>query len=581
MGRVGVFICAALLLLCQHKAASKTQPDRTASVHTVITTECTPYFDWQILGLVYSFKRAKQPGSFTRLLSCTEEQLKGYKGLDLVPTHVVPSLTIDPNKEHNDHYSAYNKPGAVLFWLQDVEPEEDYILVIDADMIFRSPFIPEQMGVSPGWAVSAYFGYLKGVSNELALKHVPYVVPRNDTLAGPRGRRGDQVGGFCIMHKEDLKRVAPLWLKFSKAVRHDPDAWNLTGDAFTHNPGDKPWISEMYGYSFGTASADVWHHVDYEAMLYPGYTTYVPPKVLHYGLHWEVGKTGYEFDKHWFYDFDALQCPPWNLTGNSRGGLFRHPPHPATYPTKVSNGFDLLVDMLAAEPMIVLNAAFCELHRKRCPPSEQLLKECSYAEQLMRDFDSIASGLQLNLTSKGCLDKDERCPKWAGNNECITNPSWMKTNCRLSCGTCPPPAPLKQASVGVGGKLRGIGSLLGLGGEGRWPQQKAVVSEIAALEDASGTAVGLGDRTGEAHQLLLGGDRRALDRQDVTSDVASFLHRLGWVGLLLWCGTAALFLTFLPSRRLRRSLLRNGAGSNGSVSRPATPSSTQKHRRSV
>ncbi len=34
--------------------------------------------------------------------------------------------------------------------MQDVEPEEDYILVIDADMIFRSPFIPEQMGVSPG-----------------------------------------------------------------------------------------------------------------------------------------------------------------------------------------------------------------------------------------------------------------------------------------------------------------------------------------------------------------------------------------------------------------------------------------------
>lgn len=25
------------------------------------------------------------------------------------------------------------------------------------------------------------------------------------------------------MLKEDLKRVAPLWLKFSKKVRHDPD----------------------------------------------------------------------------------------------------------------------------------------------------------------------------------------------------------------------------------------------------------------------------------------------------------------------------------------------------------------------
>ena len=32
-----------------------------------------------------------------------------------------------------------------------------------------------------------------------------------------------QVGGFCLMYKEDMKRVAPLWLKYSRAVRHDPD----------------------------------------------------------------------------------------------------------------------------------------------------------------------------------------------------------------------------------------------------------------------------------------------------------------------------------------------------------------------
>lgn len=71
-----------------------------------------------ILVVPCSFKRAKQPGKLTRLLSCTEEQLQTYQGVDLVTTHVVPSLTIDPNKEHNDHYSAYNKPGAVYFWLQ-------------------------------------------------------------------------------------------------------------------------------------------------------------------------------------------------------------------------------------------------------------------------------------------------------------------------------------------------------------------------------------------------------------------------------------------------------------------------------
>ena len=37
-------------------------------------------------------------------------------------------------------------------------------------------------------------------------------------------------------------------------------------------PGGKSWISEMYGYSFAAATADVWHQqVDYSANLVPGY----------------------------------------------------------------------------------------------------------------------------------------------------------------------------------------------------------------------------------------------------------------------------------------------------------------------
>ena len=67
------------------------------------------------------------------------------------------------------------------------------MLILDADMIIRRPFIPEELGVRQGLAISAYYSYLKGVNNELALKHVPEVLPRNDTLAGPAGRRGDQV----------------------------------------------------------------------------------------------------------------------------------------------------------------------------------------------------------------------------------------------------------------------------------------------------------------------------------------------------------------------------------------------------
>ena len=34
---------------------------------------------------------------------------------------------------------------------------------------------------------------MDGVANELALRHIPDVAPRQDELAGPVGRRGDQV----------------------------------------------------------------------------------------------------------------------------------------------------------------------------------------------------------------------------------------------------------------------------------------------------------------------------------------------------------------------------------------------------
>ena len=120
-------------------------------------------------------------------------------------------------------------------------------------------------------------------------------------------------------------------------------AWELSGDAYSKNPGDKPWISEMYGYSFACATADVWHTCPKGMMLYPGYevtgmwilisffsqwsmqnlmaaspfSLYLlfaeEPYVLHYGLLWNVADSDYQFDKHWYYGFDPFKCPPWNL----------------------------------------------------------------------------------------------------------------------------------------------------------------------------------------------------------------------------------------------------------------------------
>jgi peptidyl serine alpha-galactosyltransferase len=65
-------------------------------LHTLFSVECQDYFDWQTVGLVHSLRRANHPGPVTRLLSCTEDELSRYRGMNLVPTMVVPSMSRHP-----------------------------------------------------------------------------------------------------------------------------------------------------------------------------------------------------------------------------------------------------------------------------------------------------------------------------------------------------------------------------------------------------------------------------------------------------------------------------------------------------
>lgn len=67
-----------------------------------------------------------------------------------------------------------------------------------------------------------------GVANALADRHIPEIDKRTDTFAGPIGRRADMVGGFFFQHRDDLKRVAPLWLNYTERVREDPEvSWTV------------------------------------------------------------------------------------------------------------------------------------------------------------------------------------------------------------------------------------------------------------------------------------------------------------------------------------------------------------------
>lgn len=65
-------------------------------IHTLFSVECQNYFDWQTVGLMHSYRKAQQPGPITRLLSCTEDERKGYRGMELAPTFEVPSMSRHP-----------------------------------------------------------------------------------------------------------------------------------------------------------------------------------------------------------------------------------------------------------------------------------------------------------------------------------------------------------------------------------------------------------------------------------------------------------------------------------------------------
>lgn len=73
---------------------------------------------------------------------------RGQDLLKEVDTHLAPSMAIHP--VFKDHYAAYNKPEAVIDWLERTTPDEEFVLVLDSDMIIRRPFLVEDLKPEKG-----------------------------------------------------------------------------------------------------------------------------------------------------------------------------------------------------------------------------------------------------------------------------------------------------------------------------------------------------------------------------------------------------------------------------------------------
>ena len=68
-------------------------------------------------------------------------------------------------KVTNDHYTPYNKPFSIGHWLQHGNPQSQWIVFLDADMVVRKPMSMSNMGVRKGRPVAAEYGYLHGYAS--------------------------------------------------------------------------------------------------------------------------------------------------------------------------------------------------------------------------------------------------------------------------------------------------------------------------------------------------------------------------------------------------------------------------------
>ncbi|KAL5057333.1 hypothetical protein RYX36_028937 [Vicia faba] len=305
-------------------------------IHTIFSTECSSYFDWQTVGLVHSFHLSGQPGNITRLLSCSDEDLKLYKGHNLAPTHYVPSMSQHPLT--GDWYPAINKPAAVLHWLNHANIDAEFIVILDADMIMRGPITPWEFKAARGRPVSTPYDYLIGCDNELAKLHTSHP------------EACDKVGGVIIMHIDDLHKFALLWLHKTEEVRADRAhyARNITGDVY-----ESGWISEMYGYSFGAAELKLRHTINRDIMIYPGYAfePNIKYRVFHYGLQFSIGN--WSFDKAKWREIDIV---------NKCWSKFPEPPDPSTLDHDDEKSFQQ--NLLSIECVKTLSEALHQHHER-------------------------------------------------------------------------------------------------------------------------------------------------------------------------------------------------------------------------
>ncbi|EIE24798.1 hypothetical protein COCSUDRAFT_41089 [Coccomyxa subellipsoidea C-169] len=297
-------------------------------------------------------RRSGQPGRMMRIAACRAEDPSETPPSDLTPNWVTEGIW----KVENVVYPLFNKAWAIKQFMEMARPPEEYILVLDSDMLIHKPFLPSNFEVAKGTAASE--------------------------------------------NMDDLERIAPLWFDYTLPVLQSIQRNGQIVET-KQSLQRRVWYAEMHAYTLGAAKEGVHHIASNSSVFHLGY--YHPhgmPNALHYAWEATVPGSDWAFDKHKHRDFVAEKCPPWDLEGGQEG-LFPHPPSPSKLTSK---GGERIRNLLNIEVVATLNMAFCELHHnKLCGEHEQAKQECAKASRLVDELQEAWEEIRAD-TGLTCID---------------------------------------------------------------------------------------------------------------------------------------------------------------------------------
>jgi len=229
----------------KRKPPTKGGTSVVANYNIVFSCESSNYFGYQVQSNYFGFLKTQQTNAaWTRLMTSAGPD----DMMDTFPTYYA--------KRHPYawRYGPINKADVLTKWfLSPDAPKEDVIVIIDPDNYVTKDLAAVAALVKPGLAYAEkafYYGQKttvnklwkkfcrKNCDNEVYRSAVPYFV-----------------------HREDLKKIAPVWKEYILLMRgmFDPDGGTDPEYSKQFHGVQLDWCVEMFGYIFAAAEVGVKH----------------------------------------------------------------------------------------------------------------------------------------------------------------------------------------------------------------------------------------------------------------------------------------------------------------------------------